>query len=249
MKYYVCLFGSLFCGFLISGCSGIGEKQSDEMIIGSCPEHSIRLDADASEPVWKNTVPYDLHLIPQSRYVRENAPFQPGTVRFLFDRDYLYVSAELADDDIVQYGSDNEDLCKRGDLLEIFIRNCRKGCYWEIHLSPAGKSALLFYPNAGRRIFPEAIAKSTPVKLAVRLDGTLNNCRDNDRGFRIEAAIPREVFGNDFGENGIWTVMAARYNYSRSFKVSQLSVSAALPAADFHLVDFHTPVKFVHPGK
>lgn len=249
MKGYFCLPGLLFCGLLISGCSGIGEKQSDEMIIGNCPDHSIRLDADASEPVWKSAVPYDLQLIQQSQYVRGNAPFQPGTVRFLFDRNYLYVFADFADDDIVQYGSDNEDLCKRGDLLEVFIRNRKKGCYWEIHLSPAGKSTLIFYPNAGRRIFPEAIAKSTPVKLAVRIDGTLNNYRDNDRGFRIEAAIPREVFGKDFGENGIWTVMAARYNYSRSFKESQLSVSTVLPAADFHLVDFHSPAKFVHPGK
>lgn len=79
--------------------------------------------------------------------------------------------------------------------------------------------------------------------MAVRLDGTLNHYQDQDHGYYIEAKIPLSLFGKDFGKNNEWTLLSTRYNYSKSFKVSQLSTSAYLPMADFHLVDYHTPIR------
>lgn len=235
MKKLFSLFSLLLTALFATGCG-------HEIVITSTQDSAVQLDGRASETVWGSAVSYPLRLLPQPNQERGTA-FQEGSVRFLCDSKFLYVYAELTDDDIVQYGSENEDLCKRGDVLELFIRDRKKGCYWELHLSPAGKSSVLFYPNAGRRLFPEAFQRENPIRMAVRLDGTLNHYLDQDRGYCIEAAIPLSLFGKDFGKNDGWTLLATRYNFSKSFKVSQLSASACLPMADFHLVDYHTPIR------
>lgn len=235
MKKLLFIFSLLHTALFATGCV-------DEIVIASTQDSAVQLDGRASETAWESAVSYPLRLLPQPNQEREIA-FQEGSVRFLCGSQFLYVYAELTDDDIVQYGSETEDLCKRGDVLELFIRDRKKGCYWELHLSPAGKSSVLFYPNAGRRLFPEAFQRENPIRMAVRLDGTLNHYQDQDHGYYIEAKIPLSLFGKDFGKNNEWTLLATRYNYSKSFKVSQLSTSAYLPMADFHLVDYHTPIR------
>ena len=240
------IFSAILLGGILPGCTGVFSAQDSpgQIVIHNCRPESVKIDGKADEAVWKQAVRYELR-IPVPAGNPDYRPVQPGNVRFVCDSRFLYVFAEFTDDDIVQYGKDNEDLCKRGDVLELFIRS-RSGCYWEIHITPNNRSAVIFYPNAGRRIFPEAIQPSSPIRCAAGLNGTLNDYRDTDKGYCIEAAIPLRLFagaGEVFGDS--WTMMAARYNYSRSLEDIEYSASVVLPAVNYHAVKYYTPVKII----
>ena len=244
MNIHFRIFAAILFGGILSGCTGVfsAPDPSGQIEIRNCRPGTVKIDGKADEAVWKQAVRYEMRT-PVPAGNPDYRPVQPGNVRFACDSRFLYVFAEFTDDDIVQYGKDNEDLCKRGDVLELFIRG-PAGCYWEIHITPNRRSAVIFYPNAGRRIFPEAIQPSSPVHSAVVLNGTLNDYRDTDKGYCIEAAIPLRLFadaGKFFGDG--WTIMAARYNYSKSLEDIEYSASVVLPAVNYHAVKYYTPVK------
>lgn len=112
------IFSLLHTALFATGCV-------DEIVIASTQDSAVQLDGRASETAWESAVSYPLRLLPQPNQERGIA-FQEGSVRFLCGSQFLYVYAELTDDDIVQYGSETEDLCKRGDVLELFIRDRKK---------------------------------------------------------------------------------------------------------------------------
>ena len=239
-KFLLGMFGT----GLLTSCTTwfTGGAGPDQLTVACCQPGVVKVDGKAEESVWRQASRYELRT-PLSMERPDNRPLQPGNVRFSCDSRYLYVFADFIDDDIVQYGRDNEILCSRGDLLELFIRN-RSGAYWEIHITPTNRSAVIFYANAGRRIFPEALQESTLVQCDAVLDGTLNNYRDTDKGYCIEAAIPLQLFASEdegFGDG--WTMMAARYNYSKSLDDIEYSASVVLPKINYHAVGFYTPVK------
>ena len=247
MNIFCRILSAVLLGGILPGCTGVFSDRDSpgQIAIRNCRPGSVTIDGKADEAVWKQAIRYELRTpIPAGN--PDSRPVQPGNVRFACDARFLYVFAEFTDDDIVQYGQDNEDLCKRGDVLELFIRG-RSGCYWEIHMTPNNRSAVIFYPNAGRRIFPEAIQRSSRVRCSAVLKGTLNNYRDTDKGYCIEASIPLQLFagaGIPFGDG--WTMMAARYNYSKSLEDVEYSASVVLPAVNYHAVKYYTLVKIIN---
>ena len=102
--------------------------------------------------------------------------------------------------------------------------------------------------NGGKRIFPEAIQKNDKIKVAVSMDGTINNSKDNDKYFVVEMAIPMSIInskGDIFKPGTQWNILCARYNYSKSlFDLELTSTSANMPKANWHDRKSYLPVVF-----
>lgn len=209
----------------------------------------IRIDGRLDEEAWRRAKPYELATAregwinrhPELRAVYEHNGIAPGRVRLLLDDDYLYVGAEFRDDDLVAEGGEDQLLhCNLGDVLEIFLKPEAANHYWEIHLAPTNRRAVLFYPGRGHHLLPSVLPKKSPLpglKSAVALDGTLNRSDDVDRGWTAEIAIPLVELarrGVPLEEGRRWRILAGRYNYSVHTPVKELSSYPALRFFDFH---------------
>jgi len=109
--------------------------------------------------------------------------------RLLWDDDYLYV-AFLAEDTNVSgaFFKDDEKLYT-SNVVEIFLDPSGDGSHYdEIEVAPT--NALFDASFAGGARQGMDLSWSSRAKHAVRVDGTLNDPRDVDRGWTVELAIP-----------------------------------------------------------
>ena len=137
--------------------------------------------------------------------------------------------------------------CEVSDVLELFLWPEGKAHYWEIYAAPNGRRSMLFFPGAGRKIFLTAMQEHTRLRAGARVDGTLNDWSDRDRGWTAEIAIPLEEltrYGDPFGASGNWRAMAARYNYSVTLPEIEYSATSPLPKTDFHLREAYGKLVF-----
>ena len=105
----------------------------------------------------------------------------------------------------------------------------------------------MFFENGGKRIFPEAIQKNDKIKIGVTMDGTINNSKDTDKYFIVEMAIPMSVLkskGDIFKPDTKWNVLFARYNYSKSLFVLELTSTSSMRKANWHDRKSYLPVVF-----
>lgn len=228
-----------------AGC-GVFPPSAPPRLAAAWTAEPVTPDGVAAEEVWSRAQPYPL-LPPRDRNGGTGCR-QPGTVRFAYDDRFLYVLAELDDDDVVQEEErDNRHLYETGDVLELFLWPEGKAHYWEIYAAPNGRRSMLFFPGAGRKIFLTARQEHTRLRAGARVDGTLNDWSDRDRGWTAEIAIPLEEltrYGDPFGASGNWRAMAARYNYSVTLPEIEYSATSPLPKTDFHLREAYGKLVF-----
>lgn len=163
-----------------AGC-GVFPPSAPPRLAAARTAEPVTPDGVAAEEVWSRAQPYPL-LPPRDRNGGTGCR-QPGTVRFAYDDRFLYVLAELDDDDVVQEEErDNRHLYETGDVLELFLWPEGKAHYWEIYAAPNGRRSMLFFPGAGRKIFLTAMQEHTRLRAGARVDGTLNDWSDRDPG-------------------------------------------------------------------
>ena len=116
-----------------------------------------------------------------SRKGHEVEPFQGGTVRLMYDKNFLYVAAELTDSDINNIAkADQEKLNGTGDVLMVYLKPADSPSFWECQLSPNSKKATFFFPTRGYPINPDANTIMPKMKAAAKVQGTINNYKKAD---------------------------------------------------------------------
>ena len=175
---------------------------------------------------------------------------EQGSVKLLWDENYLYVGAELEDSDVVNEGTEDQThLYKTGDLIEVFLKPAGENYYWEIYGAPNNKKSWFFFPSRGRILFPACAGYLPPdFNVAATIDGTLNNWRERDNGCTIELAIPIKeltAYGAKFDNSFNWTVLIARYNYSACLQRPELSAYPQLSAVNFHVYEEYAKLRLV----
>lgn len=239
----LCLSAVIF----LCGCNTC--FQSREMLVGKADK--ITVDGTADEKCWQSVPEYELSTSlnswkvkhPEYAKIYSKKKIVPGKVKFLYDKDYLYISANLTDDDIVALEPKNQvSHCTKGDVFEIFLKPENALHYWEIHITPAGYNAVIFYPSRGYHFLGQIVMpEKSPLKkmkYKVSLNGTLNNNKDKDRSWSVEAAIPLDELkaqGIPFDAENQWRVLISRYNYSRYQAFCELSSAPELTKLDFHV--------------
>lgn len=212
----------------------------------------VKVDGNLNEASWKAAQAYKLGL-PVSATAEGKTVEEPGTVRLLHDGATLWLGFDFEDSDVVSNAkADDEELYALGDVAEIFLRAAVQTGYWEIHLNPKNQRSTYWYPGRGRLGLKGEDSHVRPPfwTAAALVEGTLNDWRDRDRRWTAEAAIPlaklrREGDPDPF--KGGWTILVARYNYTRYRQQAtgpELTCVPPVSKPSYHLLEDYAPLQF-----
>jgi len=188
-------------------------------------------------PAWKNAVEYP--FLPAA--VGVNTVCEGGSVKFLWNEEYIFIMATMHDSDLVQENNqDNQHHYQTGDVLEVFLKPLGQSGYWEIYATPNDRQTVFYYPSFARRL-PSALRKERMPGLItkIELNGTLNNPTDRDQGWRAIIIIPFKSLQKDCPQakpQSQWIVQVSRYNYSLYLDACELSQIGRTftPAPNYH---------------
>jgi len=210
----------------------------------------INVDGKLDEIVWKNAQTYKLHRAVNRE--KDGAKVsQSGEVKLAWDTNYFYIGVKFNDLDIIAEGKKNQQKhFQLGDLCELFLSPKNNTWYWEMYVTPAGKKSCFFIPGRGRLGLPSMMEYKSELKVAAKVNGTLNDWRDKDISWTAEMAVPIKELtarGEKFGNDGGWTILVARYNYGRYIdsQSAELNMTPQLSRENYHLLSEFAPLKFV----
>jgi hypothetical protein len=225
-------------------------------VIAKYTSAPVKLDGKLDEGAWAKALAYSVILplkayssLPESmqKNIGDNLR-EKGSVKLLWDDNYLYVGCEFEDSDVVNEGKEDQShLYNSGDLLEVFLKPAKENYYWEIYGSPNNKKTWFAFSSRGRIMFP-ACASYLPetLKVAANVSGTLNNWKDKDKGWTVEMAIPIKeltVYGAKFDNSANWTILLARYNYSAYLPKTELSSYPQLSNPNWHIYEEYAKLR------
>jgi hypothetical protein len=208
-------------------------------------EEPLKLDGRLDEPAWKKA-----QIVREFMVARRDRPPKTATsVRFLWDSKYIYFAAEMDDTDLYADVTKRNGMTWSNDVIELFLKPSeQKLAYYEFQVNAANTPLELFFPSRGSGGW-QRFGPLTHIGLesVTKLRGTLNNWRDKDEGWTVEARIPWA----DFVETGgaprpgdTWRYASCRYDYSVSFEHIELSSTAPV-GGDFHSYENYERMKFV----
>lgn len=209
---------------------------------------TITIDGKLDEPVWtraRNT----------RDWVRPNG--KPGDApatraRFAWDKDHLYVAVEADDDDVWTSFTERDSNTWEQEVIELFIdADGDRKDYLELQVTPAN---VIFDAKFAAHRSDLATARAwnmTGLRTAARVDGTLNERDDTDKGYTIEMAIPvAEVPGAQapIAHGATWRVNLFRWDAPKDGKQRAAAFSPPV-VGDFHALDRFGRLRFIDPLK
>lgn len=179
-----------------------------------CDENLV-IDGEANESSWEKAEWTDLFVDIEGDL--KPAPSQKTRVKMLWDDNYLYIFAELEEENIWAYLENHDDIIFHDNDFEFFIDpdNDAKN-YFEYEVNALGTVFDLFLPHPYRHSsFALHNWDFKNIKQAIKIYGTINDGSDKDTKWTIELAVPFTdlSFGLDSGKPNVdkpW-----RLNFSR----------------------------------
>jgi hypothetical protein len=208
-------------------------------------EDPITIDGKLDEPCWKTAAVVDAFSLPWLGEKKRPAT-KATRARLLWNRDRLFVAAEMDDADLYATITDHDGNTWENDVFEIFLKPAAdKPGYYEFHVTPGNTQFDLFLPRRGH-VARFRRDREFNMESAVALRGTLNRWNDRDEGWTVELSIP----WNDFMPTGgrpepgdTWRFSLCRYDHDVANEKPELSTS--LPHSTKTYPDFHTHEDFV----
>jgi hypothetical protein len=172
--------------------------------------------------------------------------------RLLWDDQYLYFCAEMEDVDLYADVKERNGMTWTNDVFELFFKPSEdKLAYYEFQVNAANTPLELFFPSRGAGGYQRfAPLTNLGMESEVRLDGTLNNWTDKDKGWTVEGRIPWKAFEATGGRPKAgtkWRFALCRYDYSSAYDRPDLSSTAPLTQSDFHRYEDYGTLTFVGP--
>ncbi|MDF1566120.1 MAG: sugar-binding protein [Deltaproteobacteria bacterium] len=110
--------------------------------------------------------------------------------RLAWDEANLYVAFEVEDPDIYSTFEKDDDPLYEQEVVEIFLDADGDGrTYNELQVAPSGRRFDARFPARRRNM---DLSWSSEMRIGRKLEGTLNDDGDEDRGWTVELAIPVE---------------------------------------------------------
>lgn len=152
--------------------------------------NELQIDGKGEEAAWKRAAwSGDFSDIEGEQKPK---PLHSTQVKMLWDRNYLYILAELTEPHIWSYYTTRDQIVFHENDFEIFIDpDNDTHNYYEFELNAANTLFDLFLPKPYRNGGQPLISwNSEGFKSAVSIEGTLNDPTDTDRKWTVEMAIP-----------------------------------------------------------
>lgn len=241
-----------------SGLVGLGAALMAAGAIPPAPPFECRwtatppvIDGFLDEAAWRQAQvieSFQFSWLPEG----QRKPLTATKARLLWDREYLYFSAEMEDADVFANVTEQDAAIWTCDVFELFFKPGKdKPGYYEFEVNAANGKLDMFLPSRGAGGYNRHKAER-PFHLdtAVQVRGTLNHWADKDRGWTVEGRIPWRDFLSTGGRPApgeIWQHALCRYDYSTGFDAPALSTTANLSAPNFHLHEDYVPLRFIGP--
>lgn len=205
---------------------------------------AIAVDGKLDEPAWENAQYLDDFRVPGTL----EQPQAATAARFLWDDQHLYFAAVCEDRDVYALHKTHDSNTWEDDAVELFLKpQDHAHHYYEIHVTPLNTTLDLLIPRRGAGSFHRFTPWDSGIRSAVIVKGTLNQWRDKDKGWIVEAAIPLTAFAKDTPKPQLgdrWRVAVCRYNYSVYLDDKELSTTARLPEVNFHRHEDYDSIEF-----
>jgi glucose/arabinose dehydrogenase/mono/diheme cytochrome c family protein len=212
------------------------------------------IDGKLDDPAWKNAQvieEFTAAWLPEG----QRKPPTATKARLLWDREYLYFSAEMEDWDVFANVTEQDAAIWTCDVFELFFKPAKdKPGYYEFEVNAANGKLDMFLPSRGAGGYlRHARERDFHMESAVQVHGTLNNWSDMDKGWTVEGRIPWRDFlptGGRPAPDEVWMHSLCRYDYSAGLENHALSTNtpvASATNADFHRYEDYVPLKFIGP--
>lgn len=151
---------------------------------------AIEIDGRLEEAAWRNAPAVGDFTFPW--WIAGEK--EQTEAKLLWDDEYLYVSFRCQDAHISAEQTERDSPVYRDDCVEVFTapNPTRPFDYFNIEMNVRGAILDRHHPDGPGLEVPYWNAKG--VKIATKVDGTLNNDADIDRSWVLEAAIPLTNF-------------------------------------------------------
>ncbi|MDD5704745.1 MAG: carbohydrate-binding family 9-like protein [Kiritimatiellae bacterium] len=243
-----CTVGALM--ILGSGCAMLRpcRPEAAPEARAAMTSEAIRIDGVLDESAWQQASVITNFTVPESF----TAPVSFTEARILWDQEYLYVAFKAMDKDVWGYFEKHDDSTCQEDVLEVFIQpDAEEGSYYNFEVNALGACLDGWIPKGKRGHIRRGVLWNCPgVKTAAKVQGTLNDWRDEDTGWQLEIAIPFASLPTlarrvpQAGET--WKFHLARYDYSVYLPKDgvELTSCARLSKVNFHLHEDWMPLRF-----
>jgi hypothetical protein len=156
----------------------------------------IRIDGNLDDPAWRNAAwTGDFVDIEGAGHT---TPRYRTRVKMLWDDRYFYVAAELEEPHVWATLTEHDSVIFHDNDFEVFLNpsgDTRN--YFEFEMNALNTGWDLFLEKPYRQGGKADNSWEIPGLLtAVRVDGTLNDPRDRDRGWSVEIAFPWNAFAS-----------------------------------------------------
>lgn len=246
---------------IFAGCSQQPELQKGATleVKASYASEPVKIDGVLDDKVWQVAKVYLTNLskdkLTGGPMVEPQILQEPGKVRVAWDDKWLYVAFDFTDSDVVAEGKEDGLIHhKMGDLAEVYVKPADQSWYWELYVTPIGKKTTFFFPSQGLLGLPSNFAykfQKGELKVAAKVNGTLNNYADRDKNWTAEMAIPISELtsrGEKFDPQTPWLFFVGRYNYSYYLPQKELSMMPSLPETNYHLINDYATLKLEPKG-
>lgn len=206
-------------------------------------EHPPILDGKLNDPCWKAAEPI-------SRFASfwTKTPRQGTTAFLVWDDQALYYAARMTDSELRSFGTKHNDILWNGDVFELFFKPSPDApAYYEFQANPRELVFELAFPERGHNHGDYSRLATLGSKVAVAIEGTLDQPGDVDKAWNVEGRIPWTAFAPTGGKPKLgarWRFALCRYDYGPKGAEPVLSSSAPLSKPSFHRHEDYGTLKF-----
>lgn len=178
-------------------------------------DQALKMDGNLQESDWQKAA-WTTDFVDIEGSLKPLPAFKTQ-VKMLWNDSTLFIAAKLQEPQIFATQTHHDDIIFKDNDFEIFIdpdNNTHQ--YFEIEVNALNKIFDLFLPKPYRNGGDALIGWDVEgLKSGVKIDGTLNNTKDQDKGWTVEMAVPLKSLRMGFPieipqEGTLW-----RINFSR----------------------------------
>jgi glucose/arabinose dehydrogenase/mono/diheme cytochrome c family protein len=211
-------------------------------------EEPIAIDGSPDEAAWKQAADVGEFALP---WLGPGHPAAKATrARLLWDREHLYVAADMDDADLYADITEHDGQIWDNDVFEVFLKPAAdKPAYYEFQVNALNTQFDCFIPRRGH-VGRFKRLHDFGIESAVKLRGTLDNWTDRDQGWSVELKIPWTSFMPTGGRpepGDEWRFALCRYDHDVSREQPELSTCAPLGERNFHRHEDYRPLVFAGP--
>ncbi|PCI36044.1 MAG: carbohydrate-binding family 9-like protein [Flavobacteriaceae bacterium] len=202
--------------FSLMACAQNSKKITPETYVAFQTDEAITIDGDAGEMSWSKVewtnAFIDIEGVKKPTYKTQ--------VKMMWDQQYFYILAQMEEPHVWADITERDAIVFYNNDFEVFIDpDGDTHNYYELEINALNTAWDLFITKPYRE--GNVVLNDWTVnglKSAVKVDGTINNASDTDKGWTLEMAIPWSVYKKSYFEKNVpkddfWRVNFSRVNW------------------------------------